>query len=65
MYFTKRIVGIPISEISAKEDTICIASGKNKVDAIVGSINGNLFNTLITDENTALEILMHPELKKK
>jgi len=41
---------------NAKE-TIAVASGKDKVDAIIGATRTGVINTLITDEYTAKDIL--------
>jgi DNA-binding transcriptional regulator LsrR (DeoR family) len=55
---TKQIVGLDLDNMRKIPIKICIATGVEKVDSIVGAIRAKLFNVLITDEDTALEVLI-------
>ena len=52
------IVGLSIEEIKEKSERICIATGDSKVKPIIGAMRAKLFNILIVDEDTALEVLI-------
>ncbi len=52
-----RIIGIDPKESRNVENRVVIAGDKRKAEAILGGINGRLFNTLITDSYTALRLL--------
>ena len=46
-----------VENIKNAKETIAIACGDNKVDAIFGALKTNVINTIITDEHTARKIL--------
>lgn len=48
-----RTIGIELSELKKKEQSILVAGGPNRVDAIYGAIQGGYANTIITDKITA------------
>jgi len=52
-----RTISIPLHELRNKEYSIAVACGANKVSGIIGAICGGYLNVLITDEDTAREIL--------
>ncbi len=52
-----RTIGLNLDELRKIRHKICIASGKEKVPAILGALRGKLLNVLITDENTAENLL--------
>lgn len=52
-----RTIGLNLDELRRIRHKICIASGKEKVPAILGALRGKLLNVLITDENTAENLL--------
>ena len=54
----KKIIGLGIDKIVDKEYVIGVSCGNEKVIPILGALKGNLINVLITDENTALNILV-------
>lgn len=55
----QRIVGLTADQIiNNKKHVIGVSTGKNKVLPILGALRGNLIKTLITDEYTALNILI-------
>lgn len=53
----KRIIGIDPKESRNVENRVVIAGDKRKAEAILGGINGRLFNILITDTFTARKLL--------
>lgn len=46
-----------VDNIKKAKQTIAVACGNNKVEAICGALKTNLIDTLITDEYTAVQIL--------
>ncbi|QDX93525.1 sugar-binding transcriptional regulator [Brevibacillus laterosporus] len=54
---TNRTVGIPIEELKTKEQSILVAGGSTKLEAIKGAIRGGYNNVLVTDQFTAKELL--------
>lgn len=54
-----RLVGIGLEGLKNIRTVIGAAIGQHKVEAIVGAIRGKLINVLVTDENTAEEILKY------
>lgn len=54
---TNRTVGIPIDELKSKEQSILVAGGSTKLEAIRGAIRGGYNNVLVTDQYTAKELL--------
>lgn len=59
--FSKRMIGISGEELKAIPLVIGIASGLEKVDAIIASLNGRWIDALITDADTAAYILKHKD----
>ena len=53
-----KIFGLEVEEIVNKEQVITIAQGQKKALPILGALHGGLMKTLITDENTALNVLI-------
>ncbi len=53
----RRTIGIELAELCAKPVTIAVAGGRRKIAAIRAGLNGKLFNTLVTDEMVAEELL--------
>jgi DNA-binding transcriptional regulator LsrR (DeoR family) len=56
-----RVIGLNLEEIHAIQQVIGIAGGAAKVQAILGALRGNLINVLVTDHETARQILEYPE----
>jgi len=52
-----RTIGLNLEELRKIKHKICIATGREKVPGILGAMQGNLVNVLITDENTADTLL--------
>ncbi|WP_068676338.1 sugar-binding transcriptional regulator [Oceanobacillus sp. Castelsardo] len=53
---SERTIAIPLEKLKDLRYSIGVAYSKEKVEAIIGAMNGKLINTLITNEETALEI---------
>lgn len=53
----QRTIGIGLDELRKKEHSILIAGGEQKVESIKGALKGKYANALITDENTARQLL--------
>lgn len=53
----ERTIGIDLEDIKMIPLVIALAAGVEKVEAILGGLRGNIINTLITDEATALTLL--------
>ena len=52
-----RTIGIELEELNKKQYSIAVAGGKEKLAAIKAGLNGKWFNSLITDEWVATELL--------
>ncbi|MFC1565974.1 sugar-binding transcriptional regulator, partial [Candidatus Neomarinimicrobiota bacterium] len=52
-----RTIGIELEELKNKQYSIAVAGGKEKLAAIKAGLNGKWFNSLITDEWVATELL--------
>ncbi len=52
-----RTIGIELEELKKKQYSIAVVGGKEKLSATRAGLNGKWFNTLITDEWTATELL--------
>ena len=50
-------IAMPLSEIRRNKMTIGVASGSDRVDAILGALRGKLINVLISDSETATAVL--------
>lgn len=55
--FNKRTVSININSLDGFSTVIGVAGGEKKAQAILGAINGNLINVLVTDSDTARKVL--------
>lgn len=53
----KRIVAFPIENLRKMGNVIGLAGGRNKVEAILGAIHGRFIDMLITDEETANNLI--------
>ncbi|MDD3225137.1 MAG: sugar-binding transcriptional regulator [Clostridium sp.] len=53
----KKLIGIDLNTLHHTKYTVAIAAGKFKANAILGALNGNHINVLITDSATAEKIL--------
>jgi DNA-binding transcriptional regulator LsrR (DeoR family) len=53
----KRRIGVSLSDLKSINTRLGIAGSKEKVEAIIGAINGGIINSLVTDNFTAKQIL--------
>lgn len=54
---TGRMIGIDMSDLKKCPETICIAVGEKKAEAVLGVVRGNYIGTLIMDDKCAEKIL--------
>ena len=47
------LITTPLETLAAQNNVIGVAGGENKVNAIIGALNGNFLDILITDQDTA------------
>ena len=52
-----RLISTPLETLAKQENVIGVAAGANKVNAIIGALNGKFLNILITDDETAASII--------
>lgn len=52
-----RILGIPIEDLKKSKTIICVASGVEKVNSILGALRTNIVDIFVTDEQTAKAVL--------
>ena len=52
-----RTIGLNLAELRNIRHKICVATGREKVTAILGALKGKLANVLVTDENMAASLL--------
>ncbi len=57
--FNKRVMSIPFEDYLRTELRVAVAYGEEKVKPIIGAINGDLINVLITDTDTAKLLLAY------
>ncbi|BDU40973.1 sugar-binding domain-containing protein [Vibrio nigripulchritudo ATCC 27043] len=55
----EKLVGLTLEELRNVPMRIGIAASESKVVPILAALNGNFINTLISDENTAKQVLEH------
>ncbi|WP_201261659.1 sugar-binding transcriptional regulator [Moorella sp. Hama-1] len=58
-YLDSRTIGISLDMLKEKEYAIAVAVGEDKVESILGALEGKFLNYLFTDENTANAILSY------
>lgn len=54
----EKIIGLDMESLVCKEHVVGVVSGEEKVIPILGALRGKLINTLITDEWTAVNVLI-------
>lgn len=54
---SSRMIGLEKEDIKECKETICVAVGEKKSEAVLGAIRGGYISTLITDEKCADKIL--------
>ncbi len=53
----RRVVSIDISQLHKHKRVIAVAGGPNKVEAVLGALNGGYLHVLVTDKFTARQVL--------
>jgi len=53
------VIAVHPEKIRNIKNSILLASGRSKIKAIISVLRGNFFNTIITDESTAKEVLKY------
>ena len=53
----ERTIGIELSKLKKIPNRICIASGTQKAETILGALRGEFVNSLVIDEDAAMRIL--------
>ena len=48
-----RLITTPLETLAKQNNVIGVAGGENKVNAIIGALNANILDILITDQDTA------------
>ena len=58
-----RVIAVPIEKFRSerKKVVIAVAGGMNKLDAIVGALNGGFVDVIVTDEDVAKHLIMERE----
>ena len=56
-FLDDRLIAVPLETLQLIPIRIGVSSGQFKADAILGTLRGRFINVLITDEDTALEVL--------
>ena len=54
----EKIIGMGMENLVRKRHVVGVVSGEEKVSPILGALRGKLINTLITDEWTAINVLI-------
>lgn len=61
----ERRIGIPISKLKGMKNAVGVAGGQTKIDAIYGALKGGYVQTLITDEESAIQLMQKEATKKE
>ena len=59
--FSQRIIGIEMADLRQAELSIGVATGQDKVLPLLGALNGGWINVVVTDEDTARQVLAKNE----
>lgn len=52
----ERMIGVGLADLKKCRQTICVASGESKAEAVLGALRGNYIRTLIMDDKCAERI---------
>lgn len=53
----ERMIGIGVEDLRNCNETICVAAGEGKAEAVLGALRGNYIRTLIIDDKCAEKII--------
>jgi deoxyribonucleoside regulator len=59
--YYERVIGIPVESLQKARKVICLASGMEKAQAILGALRTKVVDTFICDEQTAKVVLKNTE----
>ena len=59
--YRDRVISMSLEQLRKTPKVIAVTSGKNRARAILGAIKGKLIDSLVTDNETAAEILIEFE----
>lgn len=54
---SERMIGISVEDLRKCPETICVAYGEQKAEAVIGALRGRYINTLIIDEKCATKMI--------
>jgi len=54
-----RMIGISVEDLRKCPETVCVAYGEKKAEAVIGALRGRYINTLVTDDKCAAKILAY------
>lgn len=57
-----RMIGVGVDDLKRCQETICIAFGEKKAEAVLGEVRGNYIDTLVIDDKCAEKILKSIDL---
>jgi DNA-binding transcriptional regulator LsrR (DeoR family) len=57
-----RVIGLSLDEICRIDTVVGVAGGEAKFNAILGAVQGQLINVLVTDDMTARQLLKESDL---
>lgn len=57
-----RMIGVGVDDLKRCQETICIAFGEKKAEAVLGEVRGNYIDTLVIDDKCAKKILKSIDL---
>ena len=55
--FNKRVISMQLEQLRQVDYSIGVAGGRRKFDAIQGALNGRWINVLVTDRDTAEQLM--------
>lgn len=53
----ERMIGVEVEDLKKCRETVCVALGEGKAEAVLGALRGNYIQTLIMDDQCAEKIL--------
>jgi len=57
--YSERVIGLNLSDLKNSKCTVCVAGGREKIDAIRVVLNNHLAKIIVTDERTAKNLVLH------
>ena len=63
--FNRRVAGLQLADIRKIRNKICIASGRDKAEAVYGAVKGEFVNIIVVDEECAEALMSIQEEKNE